>query len=98
MLKKNYSKSGNICRVTFKYNNSEGSKNAVLVGEFNQWSLQDNPMKKLKDGSFSITLSLQAGNSYQFRYVLDGNTWVNDVEADSYVTNQYGDENSVVTL
>ncbi|TKB09621.1 isoamylase early set domain-containing protein [Desulforhopalus sp. IMCC35007] len=98
MLKKNYSKSGNICRVTFKYNNPEGSKNAVLVGEFNKWSLQENPMKKLKDGSFSITLSLQAGNSYQFRYVLDGNTWVNDVEADSYVTNQYGEENSVVTV
>jgi 1,4-alpha-glucan branching enzyme len=98
MLKKNYSKSGNICRVTFKYNNSEGSTNAALVGEFNKWSLQENPMKKLKDGSFSITLSLQAGNSYQFRYVLDGNIWVNEVEADSYVTNQYGEENSVVTV
>jgi 1,4-alpha-glucan branching enzyme len=98
MLKKNYSTSGNICRVTFKYKNSEGSKKAVLVGDFNEWSLQDTPMKKLKDGSFSTTLSLQAGNSYQFRYVLDGNTWVNDVEADSYVTNQYGEENSVVTV
>ena len=98
MLKKNYSKSGDICRVTFKYNNSEGSENAVLVGEFNKWSLQENPMKKLKDGSFSVTLSLRAGNSSQFRYVLDGNTWVNDVEADSYVTNQYREENSVVTV
>ncbi len=97
MLKKNYSKSGKICRVTFKYDNSESSKNAVLVGEFNKWSLQENPMKKLKDGSFSATLSLQAGNSYQFRYVLDGNTWVNDVLADSYVLNKYGEENSVVT-
>ena len=98
MLKKNYSKSGKICRVTFKYNNSEGSENALLVGEFNKWSLQKDPMKKLKDGSFSVTLSLQAGNSYQFRYVLDGNTWVNDIEADSYVANKYGEDNSVVTV
>ena len=98
MLKKNYSKSGNICRVTFKYNNSEGYENIELVGEFNKWSLQENPMKKLKDGSFSVTLSLQAGNSYQFRYVLEGNTWLNDVEADSYVPNQYGEENSVITV
>ena len=98
MIIKNYSKSGKICRVTFKYNNSNSSENAVLVGEFNSWSFQENPMKKLKNGSFSVTLSLEAGNSYQFRYVLDGNTWVNDVEADSYVPSQYGEKNSVVTV
>ncbi len=98
MLKKNYTKSGKICRVTFKYNNSEGSQNASLVGEFNKWSLQESPMKKLKDGSLSVTLSLQAGTSYQFRYVLDGNTWVNDMQADGYLPNQYGEENSVITI
>lgn len=55
-------------------------------------------MKKLKNGSFSVTLSLQAGNSYPFRYVLNGNTWVNDEEADSYLPNEYGEENSVVVV
>jgi 1,4-alpha-glucan branching enzyme len=98
MLKKNYSKSGKICRVTFKYNNSENSEKAALVGDFNNWSLQESLMKKLKDGSFSVTFSLQAGNSYQFRYLLDGNTWVNDAEADSYVPNKFGEENSVITV
>lgn len=98
MLKKNYSKTGKVCRVTFKYSNPEGSENALLVGDFNKWSLLENPMKKLKNGSFSVTCSLRAGNSYQFRYVLDGNTWVNDVEADSYVPNTFGEENSVVTV
>lgn len=98
MLIKNYSKSGVICRVTFKYKNSENSENAVLAGDFNNWSVQENPMRKLKDGSFSVTLSLQAGNSYQFRYVLDGNVWVNDVDADGYAHNKYGEENSVITV
>jgi 1,4-alpha-glucan branching enzyme len=98
MLIKNYSKSGTICRVTFKYNNSDSSENAALVGDFNNWSVQENPMKKLKNGAFSVTISLPAGNSYQFRYLLDGSNWVNDAEADSYVTNQYGEENSIVTV
>jgi len=98
MLIKNYSKTGTICRVTFKYNNSDSFENAVIVGEFNSWSVQENPMKKLKNGSFSVTLSLQAGNSYQFRYVLDDDIWSNDEEADSYVPNEYGEENSVVTV
>ena len=98
MIKKNYSKSGKICRVTFKYNNSVGNGNAALVGEFNNWSSQENPMKKLKNGSFSVTISLQAGNSYQLRYMLDDDAWVNDEEADSYMPNKYGEENSVVTV
>jgi 1,4-alpha-glucan branching enzyme len=98
MIKKNYSKSGKICRVTFKYNNSDKYGDATLAGEFNSWSFQENPMKKLKNGSFSVTISLQAGNSYQFRYVLDDDTWINDEEADSYVSNKYGEENSVVTV
>lgn len=98
MLSKNYSKTGKICRVTFKYNNPENAENAILAGEFNSWSFQENPMKKLKDGSFSATLSLQAGNSYAFRYVLNGNTWVNDEEANNYLPNEYGEENSVVVV
>jgi len=98
MLIKNYSKSGKICRVTFKCNNPDSYENATVVGEFNSWSFQENPMKKLKNGSFSVTISLQAGNSYQFRYILDENTWVNDEEADSYVSNGYGEENSIVTV
>lgn len=98
MFKKNYSKTGTICRVTFKYNNPGSFENAAIVGEFNSWSAQENPMKKLKNGSFSVTLSLQAGNSYQFRYLLDDDTWTNDEEADSYVPNKYGEDNSVVTV
>ena len=98
MLKKSYSKTGSSCRVTFKYENEEKARTAVLAGEFNGWSLRENPMKKLKDGSFSISLSLQAGQSYRFRYVLDGGVWVNDTEADSYAPNEYGEANSVLTI
>ena len=98
MLKKSYSKTGAACRVTFKYDNEEQAKSAVLAGEFNGWSLRDTPMKQLKDGSFSATLSLATGKSYLFRYVLDGNVWVNDSAADGYAGNEYGEENSVLTI
>jgi len=74
MLKKNYLKNGKTCRVTFKYPNEENSKTAVLVGEFNDWNMETCPMKRLKDGSFSLTVALTTGNNYRFRYVLDGET------------------------
>jgi len=98
MLKKNYSKTGKVCRVTFKYNNTENAETASLAGEFNNWSLQEQPMKKLKDGSFSVTLSLQSGKSYPFRYVLDGTVWVNDEKANNYLPNEYGEDNSIVVV
>ena len=97
MLKKSYSKTGAACRVTFKYDNQEQAKSAVLAGDFNDWSLKETPMKQLKDGSFSVTLSLPSGQSYRFRYVLDGGVWVNDPAADGYIGNDYGEENSVLT-
>ncbi len=98
MLSKSYSKTGKICRVTFKYSNPEKAKKAALAGEFNNWSLQETPMKRLKNGSFSVTISLQAGDAYRFRYILDNKDWQNDEAADSYAPNEYGEDNSVVVV
>ncbi|MDD2463093.1 MAG: isoamylase early set domain-containing protein [Desulfobulbus sp.] len=98
MLKKNFSKTGTVCRVTFKCANEEQAASAVLAGDFNDWSLTQTPMKKLKDGSFSVILSLAAGKNYRFRYVLDGNVWVNDNDADGYAPNEFGEANSVLIL
>ncbi len=98
MLKKNYSKTGKVCRVTFKYDNQEDAESAVLAGDFNNWVLDATPMKKLKDNTFSVTVSLPTGHSYMFRYVLDGGVWVNEHKADNYAANAYGEENSVVNI
>jgi len=98
MLIKNYTKTKKKCRVTFKYPNQEQADSAMLAGEFNNWSTTGIPMRKLKDGSFSVTISLEAGCSYTFRYVLDQSVWVNDLEADEYVANEHGEDNSVVML
>ena len=98
MLKKNYSKTGNICRVTFRLPAEVDSDAAFLYGDFNQWDGESTPMKKLKDGSFSVTVSLQAGRSYRFRYRLDNDRWENDWEADDYLPNQLGTDDSIVTV
>lgn len=98
MLKKNYTKTGKSCRVTFKYPNEEKAESAALAGDFNDWSATTHVMKKLKDGSFSITVVLKSNAAYSFRYVLNGNNWVNDPAADDYVANEHGEDNSLVRL
>jgi len=98
MVKKNYTKTGKFCRVTFKLPAEVKAKTAALCGDFNKWAPDTHLMKRLKDGSFSTTVSLSSGRSYRFRYLLDGKRWENDWEADAYVPNEYGNYNSVVEV
>jgi 1,4-alpha-glucan branching enzyme len=98
---KQYLKTKPICKATF-YLSAEavGTANKVnIVGDFNEWDIEATPMKKQKNGSFTVTLSLEPGKYYHFRYLIDGEVWENDWSADAYVPTPYGDgDNSVVML
>ena len=97
-IKKQYLKSKPVCKVTFRLP-GEATGSANIVGEFNDWNIYATPMRKLKNGSFVVTLDLEPDREYQFRYLLDDETWENDGEADKYVSHPYGDgENSVVII
>jgi 1,4-alpha-glucan branching enzyme len=97
-LTKEYSK--NTCTVTFSLpKEAVGSANAVhLVGDFNDWDHTATPMTKNNDGEFVVTLVLEQHRDYQFRYLIDGDRWENDWNADRYEPNRYGVENSVAVI
>ncbi len=48
------------------------------------------------DPTWHITLELDQGREYQFRYLVNGTDWHNDWHADKYVPNRFGSDNSVV--
>ncbi len=98
MLKKEYTKTGRSCRVTFTLPAEVNAQSACLCGEFNNWDESSHPMKRRKDGSFYLTLSLRPGQQYRYRFLLDGERWENDWAADSYVPNTLGSEDSVVII
>ena len=98
MLKKSYSKTKRSCRVTFEMPQQATAKNVALCGEFNDWNPSANPMKQRKDGRFSTTVSMEAGRSYRFNYLVDNQRWENDSAADSYVPNEFGSEDSLLRL
>lgn len=100
-LKKQTLKSRPVCKVTFRVPKeaANGATNIHLVGDFNDWSETATPMKPLKSGDFTTLLELDTEKeSYQFRYLYDGKVWENDWEADAYVDNGAGEENSVVIV
>ncbi len=98
MLKKSYNKSGNSCRVTFKVPAELEAERVALLGEFNAWDAEKHLLKKRKDGSHSLTLSLDAGQDYRFRYLLDGERWTNDEAPDRLVPNRFGGADCVITV
>ncbi len=98
MLKRAISKNGKTCKVSFELPAQVNAQAACLCGEFNGWDEKSYPMKRRKDGSLSLTISLTTGQSYRFRYLLDGKRWENDWSADAYVPNEFGSEDSVVHL
>jgi 1,4-alpha-glucan branching enzyme len=98
MLKKTMAKNGKTCRVTFNVPADVEAQEVSLCGEFNDWCETSHLLKKRKGGSFSTTVTLDAGRDYRFRYLLDGDRWENDWAADAYLPNEYGSEDSVVSL
>jgi len=73
---------------------------AILLGEFNNWDANNGiTLKKQKDGSLKATASLEAGRSYQYRYLLNDGRWVNDERAENYVhASGFAVENCVITV
>ena len=100
-LTKKFLKSKPVCKVTFKLP-KEAAQNAEqvhLVGEFNEWKVGATPMKKLKDGSFTVTMDLESGKDYHYRFLINGQTWENDWEPDRYEYSPFGNcDNSVVAV
>ena len=99
MIKKAYRKNSKFCRTTFRFSPEaapDSADNVQILGDFNSW--EGAPMEKRKNGTFSTTISLEVGKSYEFRYLVNDQEWVNDTEADSYVFGPFGAQNAVVEV
>lgn len=98
MLKKQYLKNKPVCKVTFSLPKeaANGAKEVKVLGDFNNWNWNEGLPMKASKSEFKATLELTAGRHYEFRYLLDNGTWINDWDADAYNPTPYGVENSVV--
>ena len=96
MLTKRRAGEGRV-RVGFSLPPDVGAQRAALCGEFTEWA-PGKAMKRTKDGRWQVSVALETGRTYRFRYLLDGERWENDWAADDYVPNPFGGEDSVVRV
>jgi 1,4-alpha-glucan branching enzyme len=100
-LKKQNLKTRPVTKVTFRLppEAAQGAQEVHLVGEFNDWDPTATPMTRLKNGEFKVTVDLETGREYGFRYLIGNEIWENDWSADKYVPCGFpGEENSVVVV
>ncbi|GIK61843.1 MAG: 1,4-alpha-glucan-branching protein [Ignavibacteriota bacterium] len=98
MIKKDYSKDGKTCKVTFIIPSDIDAQSACVCGDFNNWDLKSSSLQKDKDGNLSVTVKLEAGKEYKFRYCVDNSRWENDPDADAQIPNPFGSDDSVIKV
>jgi len=99
MIQKEPTKKKDLVRVTFVLPSNMWAERVNLVGEFNDWDTTATPMSRNRsDANWRASLDLPAGETFKFRYLIDGKEWLNDWHADDHVENPYGSFDSVVDL
>lgn len=94
MITKEFAASDKV-RVTFSMPAGIWADTIHLVGDFNNWNCTATPLRLCEYG-WSVSLELDAGKEYQYRYLVNGTDWYNDWRADRYEPNEFGGDNSVV--
>lgn len=89
-------KSKDKVKITFVLPLSEAPEPVSVVGDFNDWDPHAHPLKKRANGTRSISVEVDPGRKYAFKYLADGGTWFTDPDASDQQTNEYGETNSVI--
>lgn len=64
-----------------------------LVGDFTDWQKNPIGLRRLKDGTWKTTITLDPG-AHEYRFIVDGR-WRNDDSCSLQRPNPYGETNSV---
>jgi hypothetical protein len=67
-----------------------------VTGGFSDWSYEGVPLQRGEDGIWSGVVEVSSG-SHEYRFIMDG-VWVKDPNNLECVTNEFGQENSVVVI
>ena len=99
MIRKEPARRDGQVQVTFELPGTIWAERINLVGEFNDWDTSVTPMSQNRsDTEWRVTVELEVGRCYRFRYLVNGKEWLNDWRADDFMENPYGSYDSVVDL
>jgi len=98
MLKRRRISGSNTVKVSFILPGDDSRLPASVVGDFNEWDPEADPMIRRSNGTFSAVVSLVADATYRFRYRSEDGTWFNDDDADDYDSNVHGSTDCLIEI
>jgi len=72
------------------------AKQVYIVGDFNDWKLDENSLMNMENGTWSKKMSLVSGR-YRYRFVKDGQ-WLEDPGNPNKAMNPYGQMDSLIEI
>ncbi len=84
-------------RLVFWYHN-DSVFSVSLAGDFNDWNPQATPFDQHSSGLWLVELEPPKSGSYQYKFVVNGELWVDDPSNGLKVADNHGGFNSVLNL
>jgi 1,4-alpha-glucan branching enzyme len=82
----------NTKEQTFRFT-APDARSVMLAGDFTQWQKQAIPLKKDKNGIWTVSVELAPGK-HSYRFIVDGE-WRDDPECTLRVPNPFGGQDMV---
>jgi 1,4-alpha-glucan branching enzyme len=95
-LVKQSSDTAGVVKVTFVLPLSQYTQSVSVLGGFNGWDPLSHPLRRRSNGTRSVTVSVPAGQDYEFKYLGEGGEWFCDPQADSVEVMDVHSFNSVL--
>ena len=96
MVKRRAVAGGGQVKVAFSLAADDPRLPASVVGEFNGWDQDADPMRRRSNGTWSAVVTLESSREYRFRYRSGDGHWFNEDQADGFETNELASTNCVL--
>jgi len=96
MLKRDIIKDSRKVKVTFIIPHDPSQPKVSVVGDFNDWDPSVSPLIKRNNDTRSVSVVLDPGQRYSFRYFSEDGQWFNDEEPDAFEPSEHGSQNCLV--
>lgn len=83
--------------LVFRYHD-DAAKTVALAGEFNDWDDSSLPLGKDGEGLWQVALDALPPGRYQYKFVVNGERWIEDPNNGVKTPDQYGGLNSVLVI
>lgn len=84
-------------RLVFVYHNDTASS-VSLAGDFNSWDKAESPLMKDSSGLWLATITTLSAGRYQYKFIVNGESWVEDPSNGMKVSDGYGGLNSLLVI